>query len=118
MKSRDSEPSGARGSSLLSRITLYSPAEVAKALRCSEWWVKEQARKRRIPFTWLGGSYQFTEEHVVEIIRVFEKTPASMTPAPSAARRVPQQRKALPAGSALLVARVPRRAQRAGEPGS
>ena len=32
-------------------------------LRCSEWWIKEQARRRRIPFSWIGGSYLFTEDH-------------------------------------------------------
>ena len=45
-------------------------------LRCSEWWVKEQARRRRIPFSWIGGSYLFTAEHVAEIVRLFEVRPA------------------------------------------
>jgi excisionase family DNA binding protein len=58
---------------------LLTPREVAKALKCSEWWVKEQARRRRIPFTWIGGSYRFTVEHLEEIVRVFEHHP---TPAP------------------------------------
>lgn len=53
----------------------YRPAEVARMLRCSEWWVKEQARRRRIPFCWIGGSYLFTEEHIVAIVRLFEKRP-------------------------------------------
>jgi hypothetical protein len=44
-------------------------------LRCSEWWVKEQARRRRIPFCWIGGSYLFTEEHVAAIVRFFEVQP-------------------------------------------
>ncbi|MGW7356543.1 excisionase family DNA-binding protein, partial [Streptomyces sp. NPDC054802] len=52
---------------------LYRPAEVADALGCSEWWVKEQARKGRIPFTRTGGGYRFTAEHYQEIIRVFEE---------------------------------------------
>lgn len=55
---------------------LYRPAEVAKRLSCSEWWVKEQARNRRIPFSWIGGSYRFTEEHIAEIVRLFEQRPA------------------------------------------
>ena len=54
---------------------LHRPAEVAKMLRCSEWWIKEQARKRRIPFSWIGGSYLFTDDHVAEIIRLFEEPP-------------------------------------------
>ncbi|MFC4515391.1 helix-turn-helix domain-containing protein [Streptomyces ehimensis] len=54
---------------------LYRPAEVAEALGCSEWWVKEQARRRRIPFTRVGGSYRFTAAHFVELVAVFEERP-------------------------------------------
>jgi Helix-turn-helix domain len=39
--------------------TYHRPAEVAAMLRCSEWWIKEQARKRRIPYARIGGSYRF-----------------------------------------------------------
>lgn len=53
----------------------YRPAEVAALLRCSEWWVKEQARRRRIPYAWIGGSYLFTTEHIAEIVRRFEVQP-------------------------------------------
>ncbi|MCC3774074.1 helix-turn-helix domain-containing protein [Streptomyces sp. UNOB3_S3] len=54
---------------------LYRPAEVAEAFGCSEWWVKEQARRRRIPFTRVGGAYRFTAEYFVEIVAVFEERP-------------------------------------------
>jgi len=53
----------------------YRPAQVAEMLHCSEWWVKEQARKRRIPYCWIGGSYLFTEDHIAAIIRLFEVQP-------------------------------------------
>ncbi|WP_371409818.1 helix-turn-helix domain-containing protein [Micromonospora zamorensis] len=73
--------------------TLYRPAEVAKILRCSEWWVKEQARNDRIPYSWIGGSYRFTDGHVAEIVRLFERRPAvdplsgnHTTPAPRRSR--------------------------------
>lgn len=56
---------------------LYTAAEVAGALNCSSWWVKEQARQRRIPFTWIGGAYRFTDEHLAEIIRSFEVRPTT-----------------------------------------
>src|SRR4051812_4403275 len=59
--------------------TFYRPAEVAAMLRCSEWWVKEQARKRRIPYSWIGGSYLFTQEHIAEIVRLFEVQPTVHT---------------------------------------
>lgn len=61
---------------------LYSAAEVAERLQCSPWWVKEQARKRRIPFSWIGGSYRFTPEHLAEIIRVFEVKPGDSVGVP------------------------------------
>lgn len=98
--------------------TLYRPAEVAKMLRCSEWWIKEQARKRRIPFSWIGGSYLFTASHVAEIVQVFEKRPtdvAPVEPPPPSARK---QRRAAPQESTVqLTARTPRRRQRsAAEP--
>src|SRR5262245_66542463 len=59
-------------------VSGYRPAEVAVMLRCSEWWVKEQARRRRIPYSWIGGSYLFTDEHVTEIVRIFEVRPGDM----------------------------------------
>jgi hypothetical protein len=92
---------------------LHRPADVAKMLQCSEWWVKEQARKRRIPFTWIGGSYRFTDEHVDEVIRLFEQRPESETAASGNSGRVALARKRSqsPGETAVsLRARVPRRA--------
>lgn len=57
--------------------TLHKPSEVAKRLGCSEWWVKEQARRRRIPFSWIGGRYLFTDAHIDEIVSICEKRPIS-----------------------------------------
>jgi hypothetical protein len=90
----------------------YRPAEVARMLRCSEWWVKEQARRRRIPFSWIGGSYLFTEEHIAAIVRLFEVRPVERTgpiAAACAARRPVSDRDGHP--PVLLQARVPRRAR-------
>lgn len=93
-------------------MTFYRPADVAKQLRCSEWWIKEQARRGRIPFSWIGGSYLFTAEHIAEIVLLFERRPAdptSMTgslpaahPRSTGTRRQPHPR---------LKARTPRRAR-------
>lgn len=58
----------------------YRPAEVTKLLRCSEWWIKEQARRRRIPYAWIGGSYLFTQAHIAEIVRLFEVRPKAEAP--------------------------------------
>lgn len=90
---------------------LHRPADVAKMLQCSEWWVKEQARKRRIPFSLIGGSYRFTDEHVAEVIRLFEEHPESNNTVPGTAARVAPVRKRSPSlsGADSLRARVPRR---------
>jgi excisionase family DNA binding protein len=53
----------------------YSPAQIAEALDCSEWWVKEQARRRRIPFIRSGSGYRFTKDHVEEIFHILEERP-------------------------------------------
>jgi hypothetical protein len=67
----------------------YRPAEVARLLRCSEWWIKEQARRRRIPFCWIGGSYLFSDEHIAAIVRLFEVPPiVAADPSPPTAVRV------------------------------
>jgi len=95
---------------------LYRPAQIAKLLHCSEWWVKEQARKRRIPFSWIGGSYRFTEQHLAEIVRVFEVRPIG-PPVASApvGIAIPRQRsrQSMRPLEDRLEARPPRRSVRA-----
>lgn len=100
------------------RAALLGARDVAEVLGCSEWWVKEQARNRRIPFAWIGGSYRFTDEHVAEIIRRCEVLPDSPVPAPAVVpAAVPVRAPAVPLASvrspADLTARVPRRARAA-----
>lgn len=87
---------------------LYWPREVAKALGCSEWWVKEQARKRRIPYEWVGGSYRFTADHVAEILRLFEVRPAT-EPANTASTPRPRKRPEVVPPVVCLRPRPPRR---------
>jgi excisionase family DNA binding protein len=96
---------------------MLTPREVAKRLRCSEWWVKEQARKRRIPFSWIGGSYRFTEEHVHEVIQLFEHRPAGAAfSGTDAVASLSPARVRKPPPAARLKARSPRRAIRAAPP--
>ncbi|WP_238007818.1 helix-turn-helix domain-containing protein [Dactylosporangium sp. AC04546] len=97
-----------RGSAALLR-----PAQVADRLGCSEWWVKEQARRRRVPHVRVAGSYRFTEEHVAEIIRRFEVVPVDEIAAPVVAVARPQQTEPDLAASRLR-ARAPQRAPRVG----
>ncbi|GIJ52445.1 hypothetical protein Val02_93310 [Virgisporangium aliadipatigenens] len=90
--------------------TFYVPAELAEMLRCSVWWVKDQARKRRIPYCWIGGGYRFTPEHVAEIVRLSEVRPVE----PVVSSRWPQPRSVAAGGPARLQPRVPRRVRAAG----
>lgn len=91
---------------------LYLPSDIAKALHCSEWWVKEQARRGRIPFTKPAGSYRFTAEHFAEIMRIFESRPAERQEAPAPPKQAPRRRATTTAASVTsLKARTPRRAR-------
>ncbi|MGW6263709.1 helix-turn-helix domain-containing protein [Streptomyces sp. NPDC055085] len=110
-------PEGRRGVTKVPKETglpsSYSAAEVAKSLGCSEWWVKEQVRRRRIPFLRSGGGYRFTSDHVREIFHILEERPslASVTSGEVVTRR---RTTSQPVGPAVrLSARRPRRARNA-----
>nr|WP_255345743.1 helix-turn-helix domain-containing protein [Streptomyces chartreusis] len=94
---------------------LHAAADVALALGCSEWWVKEQARRGRIPFTKPGGSYRFTTEHFEEITRIFESRPTESSgtpvPVPRAVSQAPRRRATTVVTGSSLKARTPRRAR-------
>ncbi|MCA2215811.1 helix-turn-helix domain-containing protein [Jidongwangia harbinensis] len=100
-------------------LIFYLPRDVARILKCSEWWVKEQARRRRIPFCWVGGGYRFTPDHIAEIARLFEHkaTPAEVIPieAHRAQRKRPRRDPSAP--TAQLTARPPPRARHAQDTG-
>lgn len=96
---------------LATGMTFYRPDEVAKLLRCSEWWIKEQARRGRIPFSWIGGSYLFTSEHIADIVSLFERRP--LDPATVTGSRLQQpaarSRSTASQPEVRLRARTPRR---------
>ncbi|MFF3869120.1 helix-turn-helix domain-containing protein [Micromonospora sp. NPDC001898] len=95
-------------------LTLYRPSEVAERLRCSQWWVKEQARRRRVPYCWIGGSYRFTEEHIVAIARRFEVEALDTSASARRADRVVTPPATQEGGPVIrLSARAPRRARQA-----
>src|SRR3954447_9263082 len=91
----------------------YRAAEVARMLRCSEWWVKEQARRRRVPFCWIGGSYLFTQEHIAAIVRLFEVQPVEAVTSARSGGSARRSEGSPGAAAVTLVARVPRRARAA-----
>lgn len=81
---RDGGPSG--------RPNLHTTEEAAQILRVRKSWLERQAAGRRIPFTMLGGSYRFTDDHLADIVRIHEHLPVADTtpesaPAPQRARR-------------------------------
>ena len=77
---------------------------------CKASWLKAQCRKDKIPYTKLGGSYHFTDEQIVEILRIFE-VPArrGAVPAPPTSRAPSARRPVLPDGVPLLEMRPPRK---------
>ena len=56
---------------------VYTLPEAARLLKVRESWLERQAAARRIPFTMLAGSYRFTGEHLVQIVRMHESKPAA-----------------------------------------
>ncbi|MFJ6691379.1 helix-turn-helix domain-containing protein [Streptomyces sp. NPDC091294] len=103
---------------------LYRPEEIADALGCSAWWVKDRARRRLIPHNRVGRAYRFTADHLAEIIRLYEERPTQ--PAQTAARATEplselraqtdsaQPRRPVIAPATRLQARPPRRQQQYG----
>ena len=69
--------------------TLRTAEEAAEILRVRRSWLERQAAARKIPFTMLGGCYQFTSCHLSEIVQMFEITPVpeSQVPAPRSGGR-------------------------------
>jgi len=98
-------------------LVFLLPAQVAEIFRCSEWWIKEQARKERIPYCKAGGSYKFSRQHVKEIARIFSHEAATPAPDdPGRPRRVarkPRRTTGDLSEPVQLVARIPRRTQTA-----
>ncbi len=58
-------------------IAVHTLDEAAAILRVKPSWLERQAAARRIPFTMLGGSYHFTADHLLAIIRQHEKRPVT-----------------------------------------
>lgn len=81
-------------------------------LGCTESWLEEMVRQRKIPFTRLSGAIHFTDAHIQEIIRVFEVRPRQATS--TRAARAPVFPQPVPGREPVqLVAREPRK-QRGG----
>jgi hypothetical protein len=88
---REKRPTRGPGATSASARLTWNAVEAGLRLSCTATWLREQARNNRIPYTKLSGSYCFTDEHLIEIIRIFEVRPhrPASPPQPSAARRHP-----------------------------
>jgi excisionase family DNA binding protein len=61
----------------------YTPAEVAEMLGTTEWWIREQARRRRIPHLRLGKArILIRRDDISQILELFaiEAQPVQPTP--------------------------------------
>jgi superfamily I DNA/RNA helicase len=82
--------------------------------QCSARAVAARSRRRRIPYSWIGGSYRFTEEHIAEIIRLFQVEPIQSTDRQAARPDVPLAPRPIGTGVVTpLRARTPRRVRAA-----
>lgn len=87
---------------------VHRPAEAAELLGCTEWWLRDKARRREIPFTTVGGAYGFTRAHLDRIVELFEVDiePKATT---GPVRRKPAAAPAPQSGVVQLQARPPKR---------
>ncbi|UNZ21807.1 helix-turn-helix domain-containing protein [Streptomyces sp. 891-h] len=99
---------------------LYRPEEIAEALGCSAWWVKDRAKRGLIPHARIGRAYRFTAGHLDEIIRFHEECPtrsagnaatvaAAFTPPAARTHAVQPPRPTTTPTKGRLRARPPRR---------
>lgn len=92
----------------------WTKDEAAARLGVTVSWLEEMARRKRIPYTLLSGSYHFTDEHLATIVKAFEVLPRAAAPAPAAAAPVKRARASRQPGpgaaqAEILTARPPRK---------
>lgn len=91
----------------------YTAAQAAAIIggSCKASWLRAQARSRKIPYLWIGGPYNFSEVHLLEIMSIVEVRPIAQ-PAGQPTRGAPRQAKTTGATRVLdslkLKARAPR----------
>ena len=85
-------------------IVSYDAEEAGKIIGQSAYWMKEQARAGKIPFTRVGRQYRWLPQHLAEILRAGEQKPRAVL-----AARAPARRRASADNSAVLQARPQQR---------
>lgn len=97
---------------------VHTPEAAAEIIGggCKPSWLREQARLRRIEFTFIAGKYGFTDEQCAAIVASRTVPPRSAAPAAAPGRRRGRETVPVPprAGTVtVLRARQPRPRQRA-----
>jgi hypothetical protein len=95
----------------------YTAAQAAAIIggSCKASWLKSQARSSKIPYLKIGGTYNFSSEHIAEIMSILEVRPKEQPVArsPAAAPRPPGVAAELRVqGVPLLKSRAPRTLRR------
>jgi excisionase family DNA binding protein len=76
---------------LAGQLVMHTAEEAARLLKVKRSWLERQAAARKIPFSMLGGSYRFSDQHLAEIVRMNEVSPASPAPDGPQAARTPRK---------------------------
>lgn len=50
-------------------LALYTPEDVAQALRVSPWWVRDQARRGLAPAVKVASAWRFTEAQYLALVQ-------------------------------------------------
>jgi hypothetical protein len=90
----------------MSLPTLHTSEDVATALQVSAWWVREQAKAKRVPAVKVAGAWRFTD-HQFQLLVDLHTTTQEIAPA---AEVNPRRRADSSPPALALVPRLPRRA--------
>ena len=76
-------------------VQTYTVAEAAQMLGVGEWWLAQAARQGKVPHLHLGRKRLFTQQHLDEIMRNAERTPAPAPAVPLGMSRASARRRGL-----------------------
>lgn len=88
-------------------IEFFEPAEAAALMRCTESWLRDGATSGRFPHAcWGKGKIIFTSEHILEIAKLSEILPGSMSQ-PLPVRRLASQERLIGTRAKVRLAPAP-----------
>jgi hypothetical protein len=68
----------------------YTIDQATEILACEPAWLEEQAQRKQVPYTEVGGSPHFTSSHLAAIITMYEVLPPVATEETTADTPAPQ----------------------------